>query len=103
MSESNFVTQFLSEDEFVERFQPYEEPEGGYVQYEAHNPEDRKLMELAQAENRLWTALEDDNGEWCLGSGFHFVNRLYYIICKVPFEKDHDYLVRDDPEEFDGY
>lgn len=40
----------------------------------------------------LWTLVETDNDRWYIIPGFHYVNRLNYIITQVPWdEKSRDY------------
>lgn len=41
----------------------------------------------------IWTLMTDDDGLLCLSSGYHFVNRLGYLISLVPVEADRDYFV----------
>ena len=48
----------------------------------------------------IWTLLTDDDGLLCLSSGYHFVNRLGYLISTVPFNPDQDYFVPlEEPDE----
>ena len=92
----------LSEDEFVDQFQPETDENGDYYrQRDWTDAKDAAEILKANADNRLWTAVEDDDGNWCLVSGYHFVNRLYYVICAVPYMPDDSYCVPDDmaPED----
>ncbi|MGP8200310.1 MAG: hypothetical protein ACLQU4_12495 [Limisphaerales bacterium] len=43
---------------------------------------------LSQDPLTVWTILEDNNGEWYLRSGCHWVNRIGYLISTKPFEAD---------------
>lgn len=47
-------------------------------------------------ENKVITILTDDDGEICFGSGFHYVNRIGYMIAKNPLEFDFDVLPDND-------
>ena len=47
----------------------------------------------------IWTLMTDDDGLLCLASGYHFVNRLGYLISTVPVEvakspEQHPFTVR---------
>lgn len=47
---------------------------------------DRELQHVRQAnEDNIWTLVEGDENEWILVNGFHFVNRVGYVITEVPF------------------
>ena len=46
----------------------------------------------AQDPNLVWTVLDCD-GQLAIASGFHFVNRLGYLIASVPVAPDHTYSV----------
>lgn len=39
--------------------------------------------------NRCWTCLDCD-GKLYLAAGFHYVNRLYYVITDQPYDKLYD-------------
>ena len=41
----------------------------------------------------IWTYMDDDNGNPCFCSGFHVVNRIGYMVSKVPFEDNISYYV----------
>lgn len=48
----------------------------------------------------IWTLMTDDEGLLCLASGYHFVNRLGYLISKVQIEPGQDYFVPlEEPEQ----
>lgn len=47
---------------------------------------DRELQHVRKAnEANTWTLVEGEEDEWILISGFHFVNRIGYVITEVPF------------------
>ena len=79
----------LDDDQFEERFEPELAGES-WKQYPTHGHEE--YLEAARVERRLWTAIDAD-GELFLSSGFHFVNRLYYIVTKRPYPAGADYQV----------
>lgn len=45
-------------------------------------------------QRRLWTVLECD-GQTIIANGFHRVNRVAYIVCKVPYVGEVDVHVDD--------
>jgi hypothetical protein len=40
----------------------------------------------SQNPNHIWTLLDDDNGVPTIVAGFHFVNRIHYIITIKPWD-----------------
>lgn len=49
---------------------------------------------------RVWTAIDDDNGDVLLVNGFHFVNRIYYVITKENAKEENEaYLITEQSEE----
>jgi hypothetical protein len=84
----------LTEDQFIDRFKPEHDAEGTvYVQREL--PKDRLAILDAQAGRRLWTMVEAEDSMY-LVQGSHYVNRLYYVICEVPYEKDEEFEIEMD-------
>ena len=48
----------------------------------------------------IWTLMTDDDGLLCLASGYHFVNRLGYLISTVSVQDGQDYFVPlEEPDE----
>lgn len=48
---------------------------------------------LKDRPDHVWTLLDGDDGTYIV-SGYHFVNRIYYIITNEPCQSDHEeYLV----------
>lgn len=43
--------------------------------------------------NQVWTRVETDRGER-ITNGWHFVNRVGYYICEVPFDPDADIEIK---------
>ncbi len=42
----------------------------------------------ALAPDRVWTIIEDDNGNTLLVNGFHYVNRIGYVVTVRPAPED---------------
>jgi hypothetical protein len=93
----------IDENEWIDRFKPETLPDGSYYrQRDPYDPEDKAAIDVAARENRLWTAVDGDDGQWCLISGYHYVNRLYYVICEVPYDltdSTEEVYVCDDEQE----
>jgi hypothetical protein len=90
----------LTDDQFIARYKPEENLQGDYYrQRDWTVPEDQVEIEKATKEHRIWTAGDDDDGNFCISSGWHFVNRLYYIITELPLENpDWNVQVPDDSD-----
>lgn len=48
-----------------------------------HSPEEKAKINAANAAGTLWTAT-DCEGKMYLTNGYHYVNRLYYVVSKNP-------------------
>lgn len=109
---SEFVK--ITEDEFWANFKPKENhlvEDAGWdgCLYETYGEELKYVHELALKENRVWTIIESDeevyedydcsehdNGEdepyvpsiFYIVSGFHYVNRIGFLVTEIPYEKD---------------
>lgn len=97
------VTTTMYDDEFIDTYKPEQTPEGEYYrQRHWEVAEDLKVIQQAQAENRLWTALyeEGEDGEdcWQLLNGWHYVNILYFVICEVPYTTGESLRVIDEAD-----
>ena len=89
----------LTENTFVERFKPQVNKldtnasfdfGGGGCLYETYG---RDLAAIRAADpGQIWTVLESD-GDMFIASGFHFVNRLGYLLTEVPVPVGEDYIV----------
>lgn len=66
----------LTWDEFEERYQP--EPE----HLETYGEDMARVM--AADPKTVWTLVDDGEGGVVLTSGFHFVNRINYLLTHVP-------------------
>jgi hypothetical protein len=85
----------LTEDDFFARFKPvanHFDPNRAFdgCLFETFGEELAHVQ--AQDPNLVWTVLDDD-GRLLIESGFHFVNRLGYLIASVPTEPHHAYSV----------
>jgi hypothetical protein len=85
----------LNEDDFFARFKPvlnHIDPNCGFdgCMFETFGEELAHVQ--AQDRNCVWTILDCD-GQLLIESGFHFVNRIGYLIATVPTEPDQSYSV----------
>ena len=94
----------LTEDDFLARFKPVSnpiDPNAGFDGCLFETFGDDLAYVRDQDPNLVWTVLDCD-GQLAIASGFHFVNRLGYLIATVPTEPDRTYsVVCDDLTERD--
>lgn len=48
---------------------------------------------LRECPKQIWTVMTNDNGNICIGEGFHLVNRLGYLITEEKAEDDVAYYI----------
>jgi hypothetical protein len=77
----------LTEEEFYAIYKPLRTKHGDLRQFEPRTdkPKERAMIETAIAERRLWTMHHGEYDSIYFWNGPHFVNRLDYIICEVPY------------------
>lgn len=91
-------TIIISEDQFDDLYQPipnhiFDHEEAWF--YETYGEEHEYILELVgRGTNTVWTYQDDDNGDPCLTSGYHVVNRIGYIVTSVPYKDDDDIYVK---------
>ena len=96
--------QTISEDTFVERFRPivnhldttatFDFGHGGCM-FETYG--DDYEFACQQDPARIWTLVEGDN-TMHIESGWHFVNRIGYLICATPVPEGESFSVELDME-----
>ena len=82
MNDAN-ISNFLSSDEWEERFKPV------YNEYGAPDeitPDDPRWLELVEA-RKVWTMLDCD-GDLYVSPGVRFVNRMSYHYTELPWSSD---------------
>lgn len=72
----------LNNSEFEDTYRPVRAKDGRWRDYNWTDPEDAAVIEQARRERRLSTIIDFD-GIVGLGSGWHFVNRLGYVVTEV--------------------
>ena len=93
----------LAWDEFVRIFKPEYHRDGeeygigdehGFFMYETYGRDLEYVQGIAQrSPGRVWTYMDDDEGNPMIGSGMHFVNRIGYLITKEAAPADRYYNV----------
>jgi hypothetical protein len=104
--DANLVS--LSFDNFFELFRPIKNhlddnaaQEG--CMFETYGEELHYIHEFAKENSdRVWTLMEDDDGNLCIVNGFHLVNRLGYILTEEKFDEKIEYYVYDEEDMFDS-
>ena len=85
----------LHEDTFYEYFNPIRHPDAHYDIWGGHGLETfGEDLEIVRRYDRafLWTVVDGDSGDQWITTGFHYVNRICYLIT----EKPHNWI----PVEF---
>lgn len=84
----------MNEDQWAETYKPVPNHinnthgysiDGCCVLFETYGPEFDYVREMAITQpGHVWTYMDDDNGNPCIGLGIHYVNRIGYFITKIP-------------------
>lgn len=81
----------INEDEFGELFKPQQNhldnnaSFNGWM-YETYGEEVDYVFNLAKTTKRVWTIIEGDDDTLFYVAGFHYVNRLGFIVTEVEWE-----------------
>ena len=94
----------ITEDQFYEEYKPIKnhlDDNASFdgCMFETYGEEVQYVFELAKKENRVWTIIEGDDG-MCFSAGFHYVNRLGFLITEKPYDSEEDWVEIDD--DFDS-
>ena len=84
----------LTSEEWDEEFIPIMDGES-YKDFHPKvvNDDEKKVLEKALLEDRVWTLLEGDNGDLFLANGLHYVNRLDVYITEKPYDRNSIYEI----------
>lgn len=97
----------ISEEQFYETYKPVKNPFNANASWDGSmlEPFGRELAHVQDvfktAPDKVWTVLDCD-GPHVVGSGFHYVNRVGYIITEVPVEPGQSVVTEADPDELEG-
>ena len=78
-------------EEFIETYKPQKNPFVQDSSYDGHMFETYgvELAHVREYGNKnIWTIINCENEESWIIPGFHFVNRLGYILCEIPWESE---------------
>lgn len=86
----------LTDDDFDDKYTPnltlksevFDDETGRFETY----GDDLKTV-LAHDEKYVWTCVDGDEGMYFI-SGYHYVNRIYYLITNEPWEESEEYLIQ---------
>ena len=84
----------MTSAEWDEQFHPIIENES-YKDFHPKvvNKEEKKQLELAILENRVWTLIENDFNSLILIEGLHLVNRIDVYITELPYNTKETYEI----------
>ena len=83
----------VTEDNFDEVFKPQQNhlddnaSFNGWM-YETYGEEVEYVFNLAKTTKRVWTIIEGDDDTLFYVSGFHYVNRIGFIVCEVEYAEE---------------
>jgi hypothetical protein len=101
------TTKTITEDEFYATYKPVANPfvadaSWGGAMLETYGRELAHVQEVFEtAPDTVWTVLDCD-GSLIVGSGFHHVNRMGYIITEVPVAPGESVETIDEDADLDG-
>lgn len=74
----------MTYDEWDDRFRPIPYGDDELVLHERIN----RRLQAAHRERRLWTLVEGSTEDACfIIEGLHFVNRIGYVMTRIPYER----------------
>lgn len=81
-------------DEWVKTYKPIKNPtndwDGEYSAFETFSPDVDFVFK--QPDNLVWTEVDGDGGCYLI-AGKHYVNRIQYFVCEVPWTNDNEEVV----------
>lgn len=85
----------ITEDNFDEVFKPQQNhlddnaSFNGWM-YETYGEELDYVFNLAKTTKKVWTIIEGDDDTMFYVAGFHYVNRIGFIVCEVEYEDNQE-------------
>jgi len=81
----------ITEDNFYEVFKPQQnhlDDNASFdgCMYETFGEEVDYVFNLAKTTKRVWTIIEGDDDTIFYCAGFHYVNRIGFLVCEVEYE-----------------
>lgn len=83
----------ITEDNFDEVFKPqtnhlYDNASFNGCMYETYDEELDYVFNLAKTTKKVWTIIEGDNDTMYYITGFHYVNRIGFLVCEVEYTEE---------------
>ena len=80
-------------EEWVNTYKPIKNPTndwgGDYSAFETFSPDVDFVFE--QPDNLVWTEVDGDGGCYII-AGKHYVNRIQYYVCEVPWTDENEFV-----------
>jgi hypothetical protein len=96
---TNYVS--LTWKEWQERFKPiknhFAKNDPDLEMFETYGEEVEFVISKAE-ENKVWTWADGDYSSF-VSNGYHYVNRIGYYVCEVPYDNDTEYEIIVSTEE----
>jgi hypothetical protein len=92
----------MTEDEWYEKYKPIKNHLDSNASWNGEMFEtygEEVEFVNSQPEENVWTWMSGDDGGTYLTSGQHWVNRLGYLICTVPWTEEATSITIDEPSE----
>lgn len=78
----------ISWETWLKKYKPRLDGEGQPIRFETYGTEYAEVLKAYKKNKKLiWTQVTGDSGKDGLSSGYHYVNRIVYYICEVPYDK----------------
>lgn len=61
--------------------------------YETFGEEKQYSFELSKTTKKVWTIIEDGEGNEYVITGYHYINRLGYFVTEVEYEEEMEVLI----------
>jgi hypothetical protein len=83
----------ITEENFDEVFKPQtnhldDNASFNGCMYETYDEELDYVFNLAKTTKKVWTIIEGDNDTMYYVAGFHYVNRIGFLVCEVEYTEE---------------
>jgi len=83
----------ITEENFDEVFKPQtnhldDNASFNGCMYETYDEELDYVFNLAKTTKKVWTIIEGDNDTMYYVTGFHYVNRIGFLVCEVEYTEE---------------
>lgn len=90
----------ISENDFLEIYKPQKNhldnnASFGGCMYETYSPEIDYVFELSKTTKKVWTIIEGDHDTISYSAGFHYVNRLGFLVTEKEWETGTEEVMTD--------